>query len=191
MPSSLQEQEEASNNSDREGADVEMSDAAAASNHATHTIRQDVVMDSIFQHLLQNVCIDVAATLHQHIKTNGGMGVPTLASHIVSAKQSDDGDEMVSPTVQSRLQLFPELYEGKRSAEEIQELMEQYAVDLPMVDSRKDRSRKRLGTTTTTNGGGQQWASDEDDNMNRLRDKAKRDAGEMKATPQNKKIRFD
>jgi multiple RNA-binding domain-containing protein 1 len=36
-----------------------------------------------------------------------------------------------------------------------------------------------------------EWASDEDDNMDRLRDKAKRDAGEGKVHPPNKKIRFE
>ncbi|KAL3922939.1 MAG: hypothetical protein SGILL_001936 [Bacillariaceae sp.] len=35
-----------------------------------------------------------------------------------------------------------------------------------------------------------EWASEEDDNMDRLRDKAKRDAGAV-AAPQNKKIRFN
>ena len=189
MSSSLQQEDE---------EDVVMNDAlddtntnAAASSTCTSAdVREEVVVDSIFQHLLQTVCMDVASTLHQQIKTGGGYGVGVpMTSHVLSSSSSStrtDGanggsTSTISPAIQSRLQLYPELYEGKSEAE-IQQLLEKFAVDLPMVDSRMERSRKRLGTTATAGG---QWASasdedeedDEDDDKPKKKGKKKKIGG--------------
>jgi hypothetical protein len=170
-PSPLKYDGQGSNRDDDE-EEVNMSVASVTSNDNTDdsNVRSDWVVESVFQHLLNSVCIDMASNIHQHLKTGGGygLGIP-MTSHVLS--RPDGTTTTTSPIIQSRRQLYPELYQGKSEAE-IQQLLNQYAVDLPMVDGRKERSRKRLEAAETA----EQWGTDEeeDDEVDKPKTKGKK-----------------
>jgi hypothetical protein len=88
---------------------------------------EDRIVQSIYEHMVKSVCIDVARNMHELIKTGE---IPA--------------SELKAP--QSRQEIYPELYNGK-SPSEVKEMLEKYATDQPTTRSRK---RKLPSTTTTT-----------------------------------------
>lgn len=130
----------------------------------------DKIAESVYNHLISSVCIDFASNMHHLLKTGQGesMLAAGLFENVAKSTASDlqqntalekstakipkSATETASSTgvsldvlgslVQSRRQLYPELY-GEKNPSEILNTLHQYAVDLP------DGSHKTRSSWTT------------------------------------------
>jgi hypothetical protein len=94
------------------------------------TTSEDRIVQSIYDHLVTSVCIDIASNMHELIKTGE---IPI--------------SELKEPF--SRQQIFPELYKDKDPAE-IQEILDKYATEVPTTRTRKRKCRHNVSKPTTT-----------------------------------------
>lgn len=121
---------------------------------ATTETSEDRIVKSVYKYLVQSICIDVAANMHELIKTGAGDVIP-------SSWRLFSGNK-----IPNRRELYPELYNGESNSdnekekreggndatetnanedhplkrkrlsdEEIQSVLETYAVDLPTSSS--------------------------------------------------------
>eukprot|EP00980_Cylindrotheca_fusiformis_P005737 scaffold1194_cov127-Cylindrotheca_fusiformis.AAC.14 len=106
---------------------------------------EDRIVQSIYEHIVSSVCIDVARNMHELIKTGE---IPA--------------SELKAPS--SREEIYPELYKGK-TPDEVKEILEKYATEQPTTS--RSRKRKLPGAAnstaaTITKPGGVENDSDED-----------------------------
>jgi hypothetical protein len=113
--------------------------------------RRQKIVDSIYELISNGVLIDVASNIHRLIKTEGS------SQELLLSSRSGAGDMSCGTSiVSSHRELYPELYKDKND-EEIQQLMEQYAVDYP--NSRGRTKRPIVGDSINS-------SSNNDDNDN-------------------------
>lgn len=89
---------------------------------------EDRIVQSIYDHIVKTVCIDVARNMHELIKTGE---IPA--------------SELKAPS--SRQEIYPELYNGKDPSV-VREALERYATDQP--SPRRSRKRKLHTSVETT-----------------------------------------
>jgi hypothetical protein len=132
---SLPDDNKNNNNDPDDYADVHSATKDTGNNNESE-VKEDHIVQSIYDHLVTSVCIDVASNLHELIKTG----------EIPISELSEPGS--------SRQDIFPDLYKDK-DPKEIQAMLDQYATELP---TRSSASRKRkFSRQTATN------AEDDDD----------------------------
>ncbi len=116
---------------------------------------QDRIIGSIYRHLVQSVCVDVAATMHRLLKTGD-------AQQFLSP--------MTAPVIATRRDLYPELYGGPAAGgestkpatmteEEIAALLDRYGVDHP-ADGNRRRQQNTSSCNMTSRPGGRKRRND-------------------------------
>jgi len=124
---------------------VTISDDGTTCNNSAAS-REDRIVESIYQHMMNSICRDVAMNMHELIKT-GSHGVIPSSWQLFSRT-----------TVPTRRELYPELYNNNKNEndtnnsnnngkettdEEIQTNLEKYAVDLPSMKKKNIPSKRR------------------------------------------------
>ena len=107
--------------------------SSSSSSSSKDKDKEDRIVESIYRYLIESICKDVAANMHELIKTGANDEIP-------SSWQLFSG-----PNLPNRRELYPELYNSNNSRgdsgesivtdDEIQQQLEKYAVDLPSASS--------------------------------------------------------